>query len=120
MNRIQEFSKLYADTVMNFVPNPDNFSESFRKSAEMGEKMSMIAVKAAQGSVEIANKWAVETLEQAVEVARAKDEAADYAKAAGDFATKSVEAATGHVAGLVEVAKEAQVETAEAVLSSRS
>ena len=120
MNRIQEFSKLYTDTVMNFVPNPDNFGESFRKSAEMGEKISMIAVKAAQGSVEIANKWAVETLEHVGEAARAKDEAADYAKVAGDFATKSVESATGHIAGLVEVAKEAQVDTAEAVLSSKS
>ncbi len=118
MNKVHELTKLYADAFLNFVPNPASISDAFRKSAEFGEKMSAVSLKAAQGSVEITNKWTAETFEQLGEITAAKEEVADYAKAAGEFASNSVEAATGHLAGLAEVAKNAQIESAEAFLAA--
>ena len=118
MNKAHELTRLYAETFMNFVPNPASISDAFRKSAEFGEKMSAVGLKAAQGGVDVANRWTVESLEWFGEVATAKEELGDYAKAAGEFASGSVEAATGHMAELAEVAKNAQIESTEAVLSA--
>ena len=118
MNKLNEFSKLYAEAMMNFVPNPASFSDTFRKSAEFGEKMSNVSLKAAQGSVQVASNWSADTLEQLGAVVAAKDEAADYAKAAGEFASRSVETATAQMSALAEVAKNAQIESVEAILAT--
>ena len=118
MNKIHELTKLYAEAAMNFVPNPASISDAFTKSAEFGEKMSAISLKAAQSSVAINSKWTSDTLAQLGEVTAAKEEVSDYAKSAGEFASRSVEVATGHLTGLAEVVKTAQIESTEAILAA--
>ncbi len=118
MNKLNDLTRLYVETAMNFVPNPATVGDAFRKSAEFGERMSSVAIKAAQGSADVTGNWTAETLNQLGAVSASKEDAAEYVKAAGEFASKSVETATQQLTALAEVAKNAQIEMVEATLAA--
>ncbi len=94
------------------------FADAFKNSAAMGEKFARVALDAAEKNAEISNKWTKDALAKIATIAKVKDEPADYSKAASDFASASVEAASEHVAEFAEIAKKVQMDTVELMLAA--
>jgi hypothetical protein len=92
--------------------------DAFKSQAALNEKLSTVALTAAEQSAEISNKWAKETLTKLSEMSKAKTEPADYAKAMTDFASANAEVAAEHMAAFAEVAKKVQMETVELLMAS--
>ena len=108
------FAKMFADLPVDM----NAFTDTFKNSAEISEKFSKVALSAAEKNAEIANKWTKDTLSKLAGVSKVQVEPADYSKAATDFASASVEAASEHVAAFAEVAKKVQMDTVELMLAA--
>jgi len=92
--------------------------DAFKTSATLSEKMSAVALEAADKSSEISSKWTKETLTKLADVTKVKADPADYSKAMTDFASASAEASAEYMAAFAEVAKKVQMETVELVLAA--
>lgn len=108
------FAKLFADLPVDTKA----FNDVFKNTAELGEKFSRVALNAAEKNAEISNKWTKDTLAKMAGVTKVQADPADYSKAATDFASASVEAASEHVAAFAEVAKKVQMDTVELMLAA--
>jgi biotin synthase-like enzyme len=84
----------------------------------LAEKMSSVAIEAAQKSTELSAKWMQDTLSKLSGVTAAKAEPADYAKSVTDFMTQSAESAAENMAGFAEIAKRVQTETLELMMAA--
>jgi hypothetical protein len=84
----------------------------------MGEKLSKVALEAADKSTEISSKWTKDTLAKLGDVTAAKDEPTDYTKAMTDFASAQAEMAAETMAAFAEVAKKVQMETVELMMAA--
>lgn len=118
MAATQDFNKMVQDMVASFPVDMSAFQDAFKTNAVMGEKMSKVALQAAETSNEISSKWTKETLSKLGAVATAKEEPTDYSKAFTDFASASAEMAAENMAAYAEVAKKVQMETVELVLAA--
>ena len=116
MQNVNDFTKPWADMFAQNPLIPASYSDAGRKFAATGEALAATAFKAAEGSAELTGKWALETMARMKGVYAAKDEVADYTQAAKEFASASVESAAENIAAYTEIAKRAQVETAEIFL----
>lgn len=114
----QDFNKLVQDMVANFPVDTSAFQEAFKTNAALGEKMSKVALEAAEKSNEISAKWTKDTLSKLGTVTKAKEEPTDYSKALTDFASSTAEMAAENLAAYAEVAKKVQMETVELVLAA--
>ena len=90
----------------------------FKTQAAMGEKLSKVALEAAEKSTEITSKWAKETIAKIGDVTKAKTEPTEYTKSVTDFASAAAELAAEHLAAFAEVAKKVQMETVELMLAA--
>ncbi len=118
MANSQDFTAMFKDMFGAFPVDTKAFDEAFKTSATLSEKMSKVALQAAEKSTEIASVWTKDTLTKVSEVSSAKAEPADYSKAMTDFASTQAEAAAEHMAAFAEVAKKVQVETVELMLAA--
>ena len=118
MAKTQDFSKVMQDMMSAFPVDTSAMQDAFKTTAALGEKMSKVALDAAEKSAEISSKWTKDTLVKAGEVAKAKAEPADYGKAFGDFASATAEMAAENLAAFAEVAKKVQMETVELMLAA--
>ncbi|MEM9795565.1 MAG: Phasin [Pseudomonadota bacterium] len=118
MNKAQDFTKYMTDMMGAFPVDTSAMQDAFRTQAAFAEKMSKVALDAAEQSAEISHKWTRETLSKMAPVATVKDDATDYAKAMTDFASASAEVAAENMAAFAEVAKKVQMETMELVLAA--
>lgn len=91
---------------------------SFKSQAALSEKLSAVALDAAEKSTEISTKWTKDALTKMSELTKAKSEPADYAKAMTDFASASAEMAAENMAAFAEVAKKVQTETVELMMAA--
>ncbi len=89
-----------------------------RSQAALAEKLSSIAIEAAQRSTDLYARWAQDTLSKLPAVTQARAEPADYAKATSDFISGSAEAAAEHLAAFAEIAKTVQAETLALLLTA--
>ena len=114
-----DFTKMFQD-MMGAFPAVDTkaFQDSFKSQAALGEKMSKVVLEAAEKSAEISNKWTKSALAKIGEASTVKEEPADYAKAATDFASASAELAAEHMAAFAEIAKRVQMDTVELMLAA--
>lgn len=118
MIKSQDFNKA-VNEMFGAVPADLSVVQDFYKSgAVFGEKLSKVALAAAEQSTDISNKWTKAALANLAVASKAQEEPSDYAKAAADYATASVELAAENLAAFAEVAKKAQAETIELVLAS--
>ena len=92
--------------------------DTFKSSAILGEKMTKVALEAAEKSNEISSKWTKDTLAKFGAMSKVKAEPADYSKALSDFASASAEIAAENLAAYAEVAKKVQMETVELMLAA--
>ncbi|WP_380053279.1 phasin family protein [Falsihalocynthiibacter sp. SS001] len=118
MTKAQDFTKIMQDMVGAFPVDTSAFEGAFKNSAALGDKMSKVALAAAEKSNEISTKWTKETLEKLSAVSAVKEEPADYSKAMTDFASSTAELAAENLAAFAEVAKKVQAETVELMLSA--
>ena len=100
-----DYTKMMKDMMGAMPMDTTAFTDMFKTQAALGEKMSKVALEAAEKSTEVSTKWTKATLAKAGELSTAKEDPADYTKAMTDFASASAETAAEHVAAFAEIAK---------------
>ncbi len=118
MAKADDFSKYVNEMLAAFPMDNSALTEAFKNQAALGEKMSKVAIDAAEKSTEISSKWTKETLAKLSDVTSVKDEPTDYTKAMTDFASAQAELASENLAAFAEVAKKVQMETVELMLAA--
>lgn len=118
MMKTPDFNKAMQDMMQNLPVDTTSVKEAFRTQSALGEKMTRVALQAAERSTEISAQWAKDTLARMGELATAKDQPADYAKAMSDFAAAAAEMAAEHMAAYAEVAKKVQMDTVDLMLTA--
>ena len=118
MQKAQDFTKVMQDMAASFPIDASALQDTFKSSAILGEKMTKVALEAAEKSNEISSKWTKDTLAKFGAMSKVKAEPADYSKALSDFASASPEIAAENLAAYAEVAKKVQMETVELMLAA--
>jgi len=118
MTTAQDFSKMMQDMLGAFPVDATAAQDAFKTQASLAEKLSKVALEAAEKSTEISAKWTKDTLSKLGTVATVKEEPADYSKAMTDFASSTAEMAAENMAAFAEVAKKVQMETVELMLAA--
>ena len=106
------------DVMGAFPIDTSSMEDAFKTATSLNEKLSTVAIDAAEKSTEISSKWTKETLAKLTDISKAKAEPADYAKAMTDFASSYAEVTAEHMAAFAEVAKKVQVETVELMMAA--
>ena len=114
----QDFTKQMTDMMGAFPMDTSAMSEAFKTQAAFAEKLSRVALQAAEQSAEISHKWTRETLSKMAPMTEVKEDAAAYGKAMTDFASASAEVAAENMAAFAEIAKRVQMETVELMMSA--
>ena len=118
MTKANDMTALMKDMMGAFPVDTAAFEKSFKSQASLNEKLSGVALEAAEKSAEISSKWTKETLAKLAEMSKAKADPADYAKAMTDFASATAEVAAENMAAFAEVAKKVQSETVELLMAA--
>ncbi|WP_412550147.1 phasin family protein [Shimia sp. MIT910701] len=114
----QDITAMFKDVLGAFPVDTTAFEDAFKNSAALNEKLTAVALGAAEKSSEISTKWTKDTLSKLGDMSKAKEEPADYAKAMTDFASAQAEVAAENMAAFAEVAKKVQMETVELLMSA--
>ena len=88
MANTQDFGKVMQDMMASFPVDTSALQNAFKSQAAMAEKLSKVALEAAEKSTEISTKWAKATIAKLSDVAKAKSEPTDYTKSISDFASR--------------------------------
>ena len=118
MSKTPDFTKVMQDMMASFPVDASAMQNAFKTQAAFGEKLSKVALEAAEKSTEITSKWAKDTIAKMADVSKAKTEVTEYGKAASDFASAAAEMAAENMAAFAEVAKKVQMETVELMLAA--
>ncbi|KZY43917.1 phasin, PhaP [Roseovarius sp. HI0049] len=118
MAKAQDFNTMMKDVMGSFPVDTKAMEDAFKNQAALNEKLSGVALDAAEKSAEISSKWTKETLSKLADVSKAKTEPADYAKAMTDFASANAEVAAENMAAFAEVAKKVQMDTVELLMAA--
>jgi hypothetical protein len=113
-----DMTAMLKDMMGAFPVDTTSMEASFKTSATLNEKLSGVALTAVEKSTEISSAWTKDTVTKLADMAKAKSEPADYAKAMTDFAAIYSEAASEHMAAFAEVAKKVQMETVELMMAA--
>lgn len=116
--KTQDFATMMKDMMGSFPVDTKAFEEQFKSQAALAEKLSGVAIDAAQKSTDLSAKWAQELLTKASDISKAKAEPADYAKAMTDFASAQAEVVSDQMAAFAEIAKKVQTETMELMMAA--
>ncbi|MFC3615470.1 phasin family protein [Lutimaribacter marinistellae] len=118
MAKTQDFTAIMKDMMGAFPVDTTAMEDAFKTTATLNEKLSGVALEAAEKSAEISNKWTKETIAKMAEMSKAKAEPADYAKAVTDFASAQAEVAAENMAAFAEIAKKVQMDTVELMMAA--
>lgn len=118
MTKTTDFTKVVQDMMSAFPVDTSAMQGAFKTQAAMAEKLSKVALEAAEKSTEITSKWTKDTIAKLGDVTKAKAEATDYSKSMTDFASAAAEMAAENMAAFAEVAKKVQMETVELMLAA--
>ncbi len=118
MANAPDYVQMMKDMMTNFPVDTSSVENLAKSQAALAEKMSAVAIEAAQKSTDLSAKWAQDTLSKLSTVTSVKSEPADYAKALTDFMTASAESAAEHMAAFADVAKRVQTETLELLMAA--
>jgi len=113
-----DYAQMVKDAMSNFPVDTSSFENLAKSQAALAEKMSAVAIEAAQKSTDLSARWMQDTLAKLSSVTTAKTEPADYAKSVTDFMSASAEAAAEHMSAYAEIAKKVQAETLELMLAA--
>ncbi|MDW4499639.1 phasin family protein [Sulfitobacter sp. D35] len=118
MSKTPDMTVMFKDVMGAFPVDTKAMEEAFKTTATLNEKLSGVALNAAEKSTELSTKWTQDTLTKLGQMSKAKAEPADYAKAAADFASAYAEGAAEHMAAYAEIVKKAQMETVELMMAA--
>lgn len=118
MAKAPDFTKGFQDMMQNFPMDSSSLTEAFKSQSHLGERMTRVALQAAERSTEISAAWAKDTLARMGELATSKEQPADYAKAMSDFASAAAELAAEHMSAYAEVAKKVQMDTVDLLMNA--
>ncbi|MGR3542520.1 MAG: phasin, PhaP [Hasllibacter sp.] len=118
MNNTNEMQKMFADMLGAFPVDTSAMKDAWKTQSALAEKLSRVALDAAETSTEISAGWTKRTIGKMNDVAAVKDEPADYGKAMTDFASATAEMTAETMAQFAEVAKKVQMETVELMLAA--
>ena len=118
MAKTQDMSAMFADVMGSFPVDTASMEGAFKTATSLNEKLSTVAIDAAEKSTEISSKWTKETLAKLADMSKAKTDPADYAKAMTDFASSYAEVTSEHMAAFAEVAKKVQMDTVELMMAA--
>ena len=118
MTKTDEMTKMMQEMMASFPVDTTSLQDAFKSQAALGEKLSKVALEAAEKSTEISSKWTKETITKLGEVTKLKEEPADYSKAMTDYASSQAEMVAETMAAFAEVAKKVQMETVELMLAA--
>lgn len=118
MTKTQDFTSMMKDMMGAFPVDNAALQDAFKTSATLSEKLSAVALEAAEKSTEVSSKWTKDALAKVGEMTKAKADPADYTKAMTDFASASAEMAAENMAAFAEIAKKVQAETVELVMAA--
>ena len=113
-----DLTKMMQDVMGAMPMDTKAVTDAFKTQAALGEKMSKVALEAAEKSTDISSKYAKETLAKIGAIATVKEEPTDYTKAVTDFASAQAEMTAETMAAYAEVAKKVQMETVELMLAA--
>ena len=116
--KTQDFTTVMKDMMGAFPVDTKAMDEAFKTTATLNEKLSAVALEAAEKSTEISAKWTKDTLAKLNDMSKVKKEPADYAKAMTDFASAQAESAAEHMAAYAEIAKKVQMDTVELMMAA--
>ncbi|KNG95330.1 phasin family protein [Pseudaestuariivita atlantica] len=116
--KTQDMNTILKDMMGAFPVDTAAVEEAFKSTATMNEKLTAVALDAAEKSADISTKWTKDTLAKLGDMAKAKSEPADYAKAMTDFASAQAEVAAENMAAFAEIAKKVQMDTVELMMSA--
>ncbi|MHA6347078.1 phasin family protein [Roseivivax sp. CAU 1761] len=114
----QDFAAMMKDMMGAFPVDTTAMNDAFKTTATLNEKLSGVAIEAAEKSTELSAKWTKETLSKLSEISRAKTEPADYAKAMTEFASAQAEMTAEHMSAFAEIAKKVQMDTVELMMAA--
>ena len=114
----EDYAQKVREALGNFPLDTSSLENLAKSQAALAEKLSAIAIEAAQRSNDLSNRWIQDTLSKLSTVTQAKADPADYAKSMTEFVSGSAETATEHIAAFAEIAKKVQAETLELLLSA--
>jgi len=118
MAKAQDMNTVMKDIMGAFPVDTKSMEDAFKNQAALSEKLSGVALDAAEKSAELSSKWTKETLAKMSDMTKAKAEPADYAKAMTDFASANAEVAAENMAAFAEIAKKVQMETVELMMAT--
>lgn len=118
MAKTQDFTAVMKDMMGAFPVDTGAMEDAFKTTATLNEKLSGVALEAAEKSAEISSKWTKDTIAKLGEMSKAKAEPADYAKAMTDFASATAEVAAENMAAFAEIAKKVQMDTVELMMAA--
>ena len=118
MAKTQDFTAVMKDMMGAFPVDTAAFENTFKTQASLNEKLTGVALSAAEKSTEISSKWTKDTLAKLADMSKAKAEPADYAKAMTDFASATAEVAAENMAAFAEIAKKVQMDTVELFMAA--
>ncbi|MFY0621534.1 MAG: phasin, PhaP [Pelagimonas sp.] len=118
MAQTQDFTAMMKDMMGAFPVDTKGMEDAFKTTASMSEKLTAVALEAAEKSSELSSQWTKETLTKLSDMSKAKAEPADYAKAMTDFASAQAEVAAENMAAFAEIAKKVQMDTVELMMAA--
>ncbi|WP_116132235.1 phasin family protein [Tropicimonas sp. IMCC34043] len=118
MTKTDEITKMMQDMMGSFPMDSGAMQDAFKNTAALGEKMSKVALEAAEKSAEISSKWTKDTLSKLGEVTKLKEDPTEYSKALTEYASSQAEMIAEVMASFSEVAKKVQMETVELMLAA--
>ena len=116
--KTNDMTKMMQEMMASLPIDATAMQDAFKTQAALAEKMSKVALEAAEKSTELSAKFTKDTLSKFGEMAKVKDEPTDYTKAMTDFASSQAELVAEHMASYAEVAKKVQMETVELMLAA--
>ena len=114
----QDFNKMMQDMMGSFPMDTSAFQDAFKTQAALAERLSRVALDAAEQSTEISSAWTKDTLTKMRDVTTVKDEPADYGRAVTELASAQAETTSETMARFAEVAKKLQMKTVELMLAA--
>ncbi|KAA8609272.1 phasin [Salipiger aestuarii] len=117
MAMTEDFTAKMKEMMDGFPMDTVKLEEAFKTSAAYSEKASSIALDAAGKSTDISVGFTMETLGRMGDLAKARPEPMDYAQAISDFTSAQMTSLSDNMTALTEVAKAAQSETMELLMS---
>lgn len=118
MANTQDFTAVMKDMMGAFPVDNSAMEDAFKSSASLNEKLSGVALSAAEKSAEISSKWTKDTIAKLTDMSKAKTDPADFAKAMTDFASTAAEVASENMSAFAEIAKKVQADTVELMMAA--